>query len=42
MLEEEKIIVMDVIFVGDVKNCVNVGEKEMKVVGMDKVFMFID
>lgn len=42
MPEEDKITVTDVTSTGDVKNAVNTGEKEVKVVGMDKVSMFID
>lgn len=42
MPEEEKITVTDVTSTGDVKNNANVGEKELKVAGMDKVSMFID
>ena len=42
MPEEDKIAVTDVTSAGDVKNCANTGEKEMKVAGMDKVSMFID
>lgn len=42
MPEEDKITVTDVTSAGDVKNCANAGEKEMKVAGMDKVSMFID
>jgi len=42
MPEEDKVTVTDVTSTGDVRNCANTGEKEMKVAGMDKVSMFID
>lgn len=40
--EEDKVAVTDITSHEDIKNAVNVGEKELKVAGMDKVSMFID
>lgn len=40
--EDDKMVVADVMSQEDIKHVVNVGEKEVKVVGMEKVSKFID